>query len=294
MELGRRTRLPRQKRPHLWWRPDLLICKRVLRRALDDNISATATQLAFHFTFSFFPLLMVIGSILTMIEAPFLFVRIMLALQTLLPPSAMELVRQVLDEVREGSNLGVFFTGLSLALWSAVSGLQVLICAVNSAHGVSDDRPYWKRSLLAIGMTVLLAILLVAAAALVIGGRWLGERISHWMRLDDWFVVLWVLLRWPAILLSAIGGLLVLYTTAPKLPISAWRALPGAVLGGSGWVLATSIFGWYITTFATYNRVYGSIGGVIVLMLWLYVGGVIILLGAELNGALYRRRYGTL
>ena len=75
---------------------------------------------------------------------------------------------------------------------------------------------------------------------------------------------------------------------------SAGRALPGAVLGGSGWVLATSLFGWYINKFASYNNVYGSIGGMIVLMLWLYVGGIVILLGAELNGALYRRRYGTL
>jgi membrane protein len=277
---------------HLWWRPDAQIWRQVLRRAIDDDISATATQLAFHFTFSFFPLLMVLAFILTQIDAPFLFSRIMLALGTVLPPSATNLIEQVLDEVRRGSGWHVFFTGLSLAAWSSVSGLHVLICAINAAHGVTDDRPYWKRSLLALGMTLFLAVLLVVAAALVIGGRWLGIRISTWLGHDADFVRLWVMLRWPVILLAVIGGLLVLYTAAPKLPISPWRALPGAVLGGTGWVVATSIFGWYINTFATYNKVYGSIGGMIVLMLWLYVGGVVLLFGAELNGALYRRRHG--
>lgn len=292
MRLGRQPGpLQPPTRPQLWWRPDAKIWRRVLRRAIDDNISATATQLAFHFTFSFFPLLMVLASILTQIEAPFLFTRIMLALNTLLPPSATALIAQVLDEVRKGSGWHVFLTGLSLAAWSSVSGLEVLICAINGAYGVTDDRPYWKRTLLALGMTLLLAVLLVVATALVIGGRWLGVRISTWIGHDADFVQLWVMLRWPVILLAVISGLLVLYTAAPKLPISARRALPGAILGGVGWVMSTTLFGWYINTFASYNKVYGSIGGMIVLMLWLYVGGIVILLGAELNGALYRRRH---
>jgi membrane protein len=263
--------------------------RRVLRRAMDDDISATASQLAFHFTFSFFPLLMVLAFILTQVDAPFLFSRIMLALGTVLPPSATNLIEQVLEEVRRGGGWHVFFTGLTLAAWSSVSGLHVLICAINGAHGVKDDRPYWKRSLLALGMTLFLTVLLVLAAALVIGGRWLGFRVSTWLGHDADFLRLWVMLRWPVILVAVISGLLVLYTAAPKLPISAWRALPGAILGGTGWVIATSLFGWYINTFASYNKVYGSIGGMIVLMLWLYVSGIVILLGAELNGALYRR-----
>jgi len=278
----------------MWWRPDIHIWRRVARSAIDDNISATATQLAFHFTFSFFPLLMVLAFILTKIDAPFLFARIMLALGTVLPPSATSLIAQVLEDVRRGSGWHLFFTGLSLAAWSSISGLHVLICAINGAHGVTDDRPYWKRTLLALGMTLLLAVLLVVATALVIGGRWLGVRVSTWLGHDADFVQVWEMLRWPVVVLAVISALLVLYTAAPKLPISAWRALPGAILGGGGWVLATAIFGWYINNFASYNKVYGSIGGMIVLMLWLYVGGIVILLGAELNGALYRRRHGNL
>lgn len=292
MQLGRQPGPLQPPTTHdLWWRPDATIWRRVARRAIDDNISATATQLAFHLTFSFFPLLMVLASVLTQIDAPFLFVRIMLALGTVLPPSATALIAQVLEEVRRGSGWHVFLTGLSLAAWSSVSGLHVLICAINGAYGVTDDRPYWKRTLLALGMTLLLALLLVVATALVIGGRWLGVRISTWLGHDAEFVRVWVMFRWPVILLAVISGLLVLYTAAPKLPISAWRALPGAILGGTGWVVATTLFGWYINTFASYNKVYGSIGGMIVLMLWLYVGGIVILLGAELNGALYRRRH---
>ncbi|HZB96329.1 MAG TPA: YihY/virulence factor BrkB family protein [Herpetosiphonaceae bacterium] len=287
MELGQRH-MP----GHRWWQPDLLIAKQVLRRAIRQNISATASQLAYHFTFSFFPTLMILAYVLTTIEAPFLFARLMLALQTLLPPSAITLVDQVLSEVRRGSGWHILLSGLLLSLSSAVSGLQVLICAINHAYGVDDDRPYWKRSLLALLMTLLLALLLCIALVLVIWGNWLGVHLMGWLGLKTWFATIWGLLRWPAILLTVVGGLLVLYTAAPKLPVSVWRALPGAVFGGGGWVVATWIFGWYIKNIASYNRVYGSIGGMIVLMVWLYVTGVIILLGAELNGALYRRRHG--
>lgn len=287
MELGRRHALA-----HRWWWPDLLLLKRATRRALNHDISATASQLAYHFTFTFFPALMVLAYVLTTIEAPFLFARIMLALRAVLPASAVMLVEQVLDEVRRGSGWHILVSGLTLALWSSVSGLHVLICAINRAYGIDDDRPYWKRSLLALAMTLLLALLLVTAATLVIGGRWLGARLMNFVGLGAWFATWWALLRWPAILVAVIGGLLVLYTAAPNLPISAWRALPGAVLGGGAWVLATTGFGWYIQNLASYNRVYGSIGGVIVLMVWLYVAGLVILFGAEINGALYRRRKG--
>ncbi len=272
------------------WKPSIRLFRTIARNALEHDISAVATQLAFHFTFCFFPMLLVLGVVLTWIDAPFLFTRIMSAIHTVLPPSTNELIDQVLLEVRIGSNWQIFIAGLSLALWSAVSGLILLISAVNHSYGVDDDRPYWKRLLLALGLTLLLAVLLVLATALVLGGHWLGLRIAGWMGHDSWFVTFWILARWPTVLLSVIFGLLVLYTAAPKLPISAKRAFPGALVGGIGWVATTLVFGWYINTYATYNRVYGSIGGMIILMLWLYVGGIVILLGAEINGALYRRR----
>ena len=287
MELGRR------QAPVRWWRPDLVVLKQVAHNARDHDINGVAKQVAYHFTFAFFPTLMVLAFILNLIDASFVFARIMLGLHVVLPYSAVALVEQVLEEVRRGSSWSLFFTGLILALWSVVRGLHLVIHAVNRAYGVYDDRPSWKRWLLALVLALLLGVLLVVAAALVIGGRWLGLRVSHWIGQDARFVRWWVLLRWPAILMAVIGGGVVLYTAAPKLPISAWRALPGAVLGGSSWVALTAIFGWYITNFAAYNRVYGSIGGVIVLMLWMYVGAIMLLLGAELNGALYHRRLSS-
>jgi membrane protein len=272
------------------WKPSVELLRTIARNVWRHDISATATQLAFHFTFCFFPMLLVLGVVLAWIDAPFLFQRIMVALHIVMPPSAVGLVDQVLLEVRLGSNWKIFIAGLTLALWSAVSGLELLINAINHAYGVHDDRPYWVRVGLALGLTLLLAVLLVGATALVLGGRWLGLRIATWMGRDSWSLILWVWLRWPTVVVSVMTGLLVLYTAAPKLPISAKRAFPGAVVAGSAWVVTTLIFGWYINTYASYNRVYGSIGGMIILMLWLYVGGIVILLGAEINGALYQRR----
>lgn len=285
MEVGR----PQRYVGHPW-KPSIGLLRTIIQNVWKHNISAVATQLAFHFTFCFFPMLLVLGVVLAWIDAPFLFARIMVALHSVMPPSATALVDQVLTEVRLGSNWQIFIAGLSLALWSAVSGLELTINAINHAYGVDDDRPYWLRVSLALGLTLLLAVLLVGATALVLGGRWLGLRIATWMGHDSWSITLWLWMRWPTVVMSVMSGLLVLYTAAPKLPISAKRALPGAVVAGSGWVATTLVFGWYINTFASYNRVYGSIGGMIILMLWLYVTGIVILLGAEINGALYRRR----
>jgi membrane protein len=276
-----------------WWRPDLPILKEVMWRAYNDDISATATQLAFHITFSFFPMLLVLLFILTTIDAPHLFDQLMILFRSVLPPEAVTLIIQVLEDVSD-SGWGFFFTSLSLALWWAVSGLHVLILAVNRAHGVTEYRSYAKRTLLAIGLTVLLTVLLVLATALTIGGHWFGVRLAHSLGMSHWFLLIWSLLRWPAIFAAVVGGLLVLFTVSPRLPISVWRALPGAVLGGSLWVMVTALFAWYIKSFATYNRIYGSIGGMIMLMLWMYLCALVILLGAELNGALYRRRYGSM
>ncbi|CAA9244552.1 MAG: hypothetical protein AVDCRST_MAG93-1470 [uncultured Chloroflexia bacterium] len=273
------------------WKPSRSLLRTIVQNAWNHDISAIATQLAFHFTFCFFPMLLVLGVVLTWIEAPFLFARIMTALHTVLPPSATALVDQVLMEVRLGSNWQIFTAGLSLALWSAVTGLELTITAINQTYGVRDDRPYWKRFLLALVLTLVLAVFLVVATALVLGGRWLGVRIAGWIGRDSWFLTIWTLARWPTVLLSVMTGLLVLYTVAPKLPISAARAFPGAVVAGMGWVATTIVFGWYINSYASYNRVYGSIGGMIILMLWLYVAGIAILLGAEVNGALYQRRH---
>lgn len=272
------------------WKPSVSLFRSIAQNAFKHDISAVATQLAFHFTFCFFPMLLVLGVVLAWIDAPFLFARIMIAIHIVLPPSTDVLIDQVLTEVRLGSSWQIFFAGLSLALWSAVSGLILLISAINHAYDVDDDRAYWKRTVLALLMTLLLAVVLVLATALVLGGRWLGFRIAGWMGHDSWFLTIWNVARWPTVVFSVIFGLQVLYTAAPKLPISAKRAFPGAVVGGIGWVATTIVFSWYINTYASYNRVYGSIGGMIILMLWLYVGGIVILLGAEVNGALYLRR----
>src|SRR3712207_8324123 len=94
-------------------------------------------------------------------DAPFVFARIMIALHTVMPPSTVALVDQVLEEVRKGAGWHLFWTGLTLALWSGVGGLEVMLCAINRAYGVDDDRPQWKRMLLALGLTLLLAVLLV-------------------------------------------------------------------------------------------------------------------------------------
>ena len=198
-----------------------------------------------------------------------------------LPPVAMEQINPVIDQLQE-QQAGLLSFGILVALWTASIGFRSLMNALNKAYDVEEGRPTWKLIILALAYTAGVAVLLLFTAGLmVIGPRPWNGWPGRWACASWW----WCSgpLRWPVIVLMLMLVVALLYYVAPDVEQEFRFITPGSVLAVLVWILASVAFGVYVQNFADYNATYGSIGAIIVLLLYLYISAAVLLFGAELN-----------
>ncbi len=255
---------------------------RVLRRAIgraltEDDITGRAAQLAYFFFLSIFPLLISLIALTGIV--PFLREHVRAGVSELtarfLPGSSAGLVERVLGQVMTGSRATKLSIGIVVTVWSGSSGISALIDAMNAQYGVEESRPYVKRQGIAILLSVVAGILFVLAGAIMlISADFLGPTMA----------AAWDVFQWPVALALVLLALLVIYHYAPNLKRKGWRWItPGAMAGLLLWLGASYGFRVYLRYFNTYGAVYGSLGTVIIAMLWFYISSLAILLGSELN-----------
>jgi membrane protein len=255
---------------------------------LDDALSYGAA-LAFFFLLSLFPLLIFLASILAYLPVPNLFPRIVHLMSLVIPASAMTRVEAILGEILE-TNLGLLSSGILGAIWVASLGIDSLINALNIVFQVREVRPYWRRRLLAVELTVLIGSMIIVALVLDFLGPVFGSWLPRFLGVQSLFVLLWPYLQETAIFLFLILSFQLLFFIAPNHRQSFFGQLPGAFLAVILWIGASFVLSFILGRFADYNRVYGTLGAVIALMTWFYVTALAVLLGAELNAELIRRR----
>ncbi len=202
-----------------------------------------------------------------------------------LPPMAMEQINPVIDQLQE-QKAGLLSFGIVVALWTASVGFRSLMNAMNRAYDVEEGRPSWKLILLSLAYTVGIAVLLLLSAGLMIVGPQVMEWLASQVGLKDVVVLLWTWLRWPVIVLMLMLVVALLYYVAPDVKQEFRFITPGSVLAVLVWILASIAFGIYVQNFADYNATYGSIGAIIVLLLYLYISSAVLLFGAELNAVI--------
>ncbi|HSJ97984.1 MAG TPA: YihY/virulence factor BrkB family protein [Myxococcota bacterium] len=264
----------------------LELARRVLARARDDRIADQSAKLSFYFLLSIFPLLYFLTSVFGLVLRGDQGLREMVreTLAAVAPASASELVETVLDEVSRGAGGLQLSIALLATVWTASRGTAAVIEGLNVAYEIGDYRRWWRRNALAIGLTLAFtATVGVAMALLMYGARaaqWAADRLGAGGALAS---------AWPALeLLAALAVVLlafnVLYIVGPNVKNRRWHWLmPGTVAGVGLWLLASYGFKLYLHFFDRYSATYGSIGAVVVLMLWLYLTGISILVGGELN-----------
>jgi membrane protein len=190
------------------------------------------------------------------------------------------------DNIRQlvtGQRGGLLSFGILAALWTSSSALTAIIDSLNRAYDVEEGRPFWKVRLIAMGITVGLSALIVVALVLLTFGPQLGRWVTDLAGLGRAFEVTWNLVRWPVIVGLLVVGIAFLYYFAPDVE-QEWKWItPGAACAVLGWLLASLGFAFYVNRFGSYNATYGSIGAVIVLLTWMYVTGLFILIGGEIN-----------
>ena len=174
-------------------------------------------------------------------------------------------------------------------LWAASSGVGSLMKAMNRAYGVRETRPALERYALALGLTAFAGLMIVAAFLVLVVWQASGTKIADKMGLGGVAAALLPLARWPVAIVVIPLASGIVYRVAPNARLSFRRILPGTVLFTAVWLVATDLFGLYVSHFASYNSTYGTLGGVVILLVWFYLTAFILLVGAELNAVLEQR-----
>jgi membrane protein len=262
------------------------LAKRVWSDIGKDKIFGRAAQLAYYFLLALFPLLLFLTSLIGIIMGSGTGLRHSLFnyLGKVLPGSASELVSTTMFEVSNASGGGKISFGILAALWAASNGMGAISDSLNAAYHVEESRPWWKQHLTNVGLTIVLALLIISALILVLYGGRIADGLAGSYGFGMVFTVAWKILQWPVVLIFLLLGFQLMYYWAPDLADQDWKwVTPGSIVGLTLWLLVSLGFRVYLHYFDSYSKTYGSMGAVIVLMLWFYLTGASILIGGEIN-----------
>jgi membrane protein len=258
---------------------------RTVKEFLDDEMSTYASALAYQMLFSLFPFLLFLIALIGFLHLPDFFSWLRLQSELVLPPQALDQVNPVIDQLQQSKG-GLLSIGIVIALWTASAGVRLMMSAMNAAYDVVEARPAWKRIPLSVFYTIGIAGMLLTVAALMVTGpvvmNWLASQIG----MEDFIVTLWTILRWPLIIILLMVAVAIMYYVMPDVKQSFRFITPGSVLAVVVWIVASLGFAYYVKTFADYNAMYGSIGAIIVLLLYFYISAAVLLLGAEMNAVI--------
>jgi membrane protein len=248
----------------------------------DDAMTTYAAALAYRVLFALFPFLIFMVALLGFLDQPQLFAWMRDQAAQVVPGQAMDQVNRVIDELQRPRG-GLLSVGIVLALWSASAGVLSIMDALNVAYDVTERRPVWKRTVLAILYTAGLAALLIVAAGLMVLGPELAAWLAQRAGIERVFVTLWTWLRWPVAVVLLMLAVSMVYYLAPNVQHRFRLVSPGAILSVVIWIAASVAFGYYVQSFADYSATYGSLGAVVILLFYFYLSAAVLLFGAEVN-----------
>lgn len=266
------------------------VAKRTAFEINDDNCLGLAAQLSFYFLLALFPALLFFVALIAYLPVENVLGELLLALGAVAPSEMVDLLRMQLDQIAEGSHASLVTLGIVGAIWSSSAAMVAIIDALNRAYDIGEWRPWWKRRLVAIALTIALALFLLTAFVLVLVGPSVITALADWLGLGSAVESVWLVLRWPVLVFCVVLGLDLVYHFAPNRRAPWVWITPGSALATALWILSSFGFKLYVVNFANYTATYGAIGGAIVTMLWFYVSGLALLVGAEVNAVIEHAR----
>jgi membrane protein len=260
--------------------------RRVWLEVYDSNLFTRAAALSYYFLLALFPLLLFLTAMLGYFAESGTELRrnLLRYLASVAPRTASELVRATVDEITKGAGGGKLSFGLLAALLFASNGMGAISETLNAAYGVRESRPWWRVRLISIGITAALAALIISALAVMLYGGEIGEGLADRLDLGAAFMSAWSVLQWPIVLGFVLFAFALIYYFAPDLRHQRWYWItPGSLTGVALWLLVSFCFRIYLRYFDRYSLTYGSLGAVIILLLWFYLTGAAILVGGKVN-----------
>lgn len=271
----------------------VVLAKKTVREILDDNVLGLSAETAYSFFFGLFPAFLFAAPLLSLFSNKRrVFDALFAWLSGVVPHDALTLVEGVLHDVVFARNApGLMSIGAVLALYAGAGMFSSLISALNAAYDVHDTRAWWKQKLIAIGATFGAVIVLGTAMALLLGDRALLRAAVDAFHLGPVGTAVWSVAQFTLAVVLVVGAIWAMYIVLPDVHAqSPWLTLVGAVFAAALWILFSTLFRLYVTHFGSFNRTYGTIGAVIVLLTWMYWSMFAVLAGGELASEL---RAGT-
>jgi membrane protein len=268
--------------------------KRTFREFKEDNLTDWAAALTYYAVLSIFPALIALISIVGLVADPATVTRVLTdTISQLGPSTAVETFKGPIEDITSNSSaagLGLIL-GLAGALWTASGYVGAFMRASNAIYEIEEGRPFYKLRPLQIFVTLILELMLaIVVLGLIVSGP-LATAIGNAVGVGDTALTIFNIAKWPVLLVIVAVMLAVLYYSAPnaKLPGFKWIS-PGSVLAVAVWILASAAFAFYVANFGSYDKTYGTLGGVITFLVWMWITNIAVLLGAELNAELERSR----
>lgn len=259
------------------------ILKRTAGEVVADNCFGLAAQLAYYFFLALFPALLFFVAIISFMPVSGLMDAITAMLARVAPGEVLSIVQEQIGKIANDKSAGLLTLGMLGTIWSTSSGMTAIVDTLNQAYDIQESRPWWKVRLLAIGLTIALAVFIVVSFALVLVGPTLAEKVAVWMHMGPAFEWTWKILQWPVVFALVALAVALIYYFAPDAEQEWVWITPGSILATMLWLITSLLFKFYVSHFTSYTATYGIIGGAIVLMLWFYVSALAVLIGAELN-----------
>ncbi|MGE0126763.1 MAG: YihY/virulence factor BrkB family protein [Blastocatellales bacterium] len=275
----------------LTWRQTAL---KIWNKLFEDDVFGRAAQLAYYWLFSIFPLLIFLTTLLAFLPMRRNLDQWIGMLDKFLPPEAYTLLNNTFQQIARRQRGGLLSFSILVTLWSSSSGMEAIISSINKAHGASLARPWWKERLLAIALTLGLTAFIISALALIFFGGNISGQVAKYFGFSQTFKTIWAVAQWPIVIGLGLLGVEMVYYFAPNIKRGKngkqWEWFtPGAIFAVALWLLISFGFRFYVSRFGNFNATYGALGGVMVLMLWLYLTGVAILVGGEINSVVKKR-----
>lgn len=251
------------------------------RETTEDNLFGAAAELSYYFLLALFPLLIFLTSVIGFLPGA-AHGNLVRSLERVAPPDAMNLVRDWLADVVTHRSGGLLSVGLIGSLWAASSGVSSLMSVLNTAYEATETRLFWKRRLIALGLTLALAMLVAGGSLLIMSGHLLGVWLGAALKAGSVFAAVSSAIGYLVGFALLMCGIVLVYRFGPDLKRGKERVWPGALFASTGIVIGSLAFSLYLRI-ASVSATYGSLGAVVTLMLWLYLVGLMLLVGGELN-----------
>ena len=260
-----------------------------IKEFIEDDMASYAAALSFWVFFSLFPFILLLVALLSFLGIPGFFDWLVEQAQTVMPEQAMGQVEETVGQIRAGASGGLLSFVVIVALWPASAAVRMAMHALNVAYDVEEVRAAWKRFSISIVYTILLAAMVIVAVGLMLVGPRVMEWLAEQAGLGPLFVMFWAWLRFPVAILLLMVFVALVYYMFPNINQPFRFITPGAILAVIVWLAASFGFSFYVSNYVNLNAIYGGLGAIIVLLLYIFISAAVLLFGAEVNAEIYQQ-----